>query len=645
MAEGIEQTLLTGDTIVALSFGVDGFRIIYICVTVLLWAFSSIFSVGYFGADSRRGRYHAFSFLSLFATIGVFLSADLFTMFIFFELLSLLSYPMVAHDETPTALRAAETYLAVAVIAGMTMLMGLLLLRNLTGTLEIKLLHEASRSVGNRRMLYIAGALVLVGFGAKAGLFPLHIWLPKAHPAAPAPASALLSGVLTKCGVFGVIIVSCEVFRGDVNWGVALLAAGVATMLVGAVPAVFSVDLKRTLACSSVSQIGFIAVGIAMSCILGEHNALAVRGTILHMVNHSVFKLILFLSAGVVYMNVHSVDFGKIRGFARGKPLFASIFVIASAGIAGIPLFGGYISKTLLHESIVEGLHMFSGNGGMRGLLNVVEALFIVTGGLTVAYMLKILAVLFGRPADTAKKGLTGQKSGLHREITETAKTAESIDFGVTCTTGVQPRHRRKSGYIRLGGAAVLILPTAYILVSGLFPRFTESLAAVGQGFLHGHTPEHAVFYFAWGNLKGAGFSLAVGLAVYFLIIKPALTKKDTANGTVYVDRWPRRLDLENLVYRPFINAFVFACSFVARVLGALPDATVGLVRKTLLRPLKPGRFPGRFFGRYYSILRPENSEQPPVRTTVHAGFSVGLLLFGAGLCAILGYLLFVAFL
>ena len=137
---------------------------------------------------------------------------------------------------------------------------------------------------------YIAGFCLLFGFGAKAGSFPLHIWLPKAHPVAPAPASALLSGILTKAGIFGVLMLSTDLFRGDQLWGRVILYLGCATMVLGAVLAVFSMDLKRTLACSSVSQIGFILVGIGVSTLLRAENALAARGALLHMVNHSLIK-------------------------------------------------------------------------------------------------------------------------------------------------------------------------------------------------------------------------------------------------------------------------------------------------------------------------------------------------------------------
>ena len=174
---------------------------------------------------------------------------------------------------------------------------------------------------------------MLFGFGAKAGAFPLHIWLPKAHPVAPAPASALLSGILTKTGIFGILILSCHLFIYDRTWGILIFTIGVLTMFGGALLAVFSVDLKRTLACSSMSQIGFIMVGIGILALLSDKNLLsgilsdtvshmedplevlhAVYGTFLHMVNHSLIKLVLFMAAGVIFMNTHALDLNEIRG-------------------------------------------------------------------------------------------------------------------------------------------------------------------------------------------------------------------------------------------------------------------------------------------------------------------------------------------
>ena len=272
----------------------DGFRSLYVLVASFMWMMTTIFTREYMAHYRNRNRYYLFTLLTLGATVGVFLSSDLYTTFIFFEIMSFTSYVWVAQEENKGALRAADTYLAVAVIGGLVMLMGIFLLEHLTGTLNMAELYtllsgeEQAISAENRPILYTAGACMLFGFGAKAGMFPLHIWLPKAHPVAPAPASALLSGILTKSGVYGILVLSCVVFSHDPAWGYVILLLGVITMFGGALLALFSLDLKRTLACSSMSQIGFILVGVGMSGLLGHEGALALRGTVLHIDRKSV---------------------------------------------------------------------------------------------------------------------------------------------------------------------------------------------------------------------------------------------------------------------------------------------------------------------------------------------------------------------
>ena len=246
----------------------DGFRALYATVAAFMWMLTGWFSPEYFGHYHNRNRYYFFNLMTLGATVGVFLSDDLYTTLIFFEIMSLTSYVWVAQEETDGAMRAAATYLAVAVIGGLTTLMGLFLLYKELGTLSFEDMKTAAAALTDRSGLTVASWLTLVGFAAKAGLFPLHIWLPKAHPVAPAPASALLSGILTKSGVFGMIVICANLMRGDCWFADGLLTLGAITMFLGAVLALFSVDLKRVLACSSMSQIGFITVGLSMMVML-----------------------------------------------------------------------------------------------------------------------------------------------------------------------------------------------------------------------------------------------------------------------------------------------------------------------------------------------------------------------------------------
>ena len=219
---------------------------IYCYIALFMWSVSLLFSKEYFAHYSHKARYYGFMLLTMFATLGVFLSKDLFTLFIFFEIMSLSSYVWVVQEETEEALKAGVTYLAIAVIGGMVMLMGLFLLNDAIGTLKIDELYMAVQNVWTEksRQLYMAGFLMLFGFGAKAGMYPLHFWLPKAHPVAPAPASALLSGILTKCGILVILILTAQIFVHDLTWGSVILTLGVVGMVTGAVLAVFSVSHK-----------------------------------------------------------------------------------------------------------------------------------------------------------------------------------------------------------------------------------------------------------------------------------------------------------------------------------------------------------------------------------------------------------------
>lgn len=515
----------------------DGFRLLYGCIAAFMWMMTGIFSREYFGHYRNRNRYYFFYLLTLGATVGVFLSGDLYTTFIFFEIMSMTSYVWVVHDEKPEAMKAGEIYLAIAIIGGLVMLMGLFLLQNAVGTLRMEELHDAVSAVWEEKQIqiYAAGGCMLVGFGAKAGMFPLHIWLPKAHPVAPAPASALLSGILTKSGVFGVLVVSAEIFRYDVKWGLLVLYLGVITMFGGALLAVFSVDLKRTLACSSMSQIGFILVGAGMMELLGTENALAVRGTILHMVNHSMIKLILFMAAGVVYMNLHALNLNEIRGFGRKKPLLKGMFLMGALSIGGIPGWSGYVSKTLLHESIVEYAAELTVHGEPAMNIHVIEWIFLITGGMTIAYMTKIFVAVFVDEHPTRQKEFDSRKKYMNRE-----------------------------------SSAALLIPTVLLVVMGLLPYVVMNpVADLAQGFLHGEAPAHAVHYFSLGNLKGAAISLAIGALVYFGFIRRFLMSRDSEKK--YLNIWPTWMDLEDLIYRPVLQkALLTLVSGVAKLVDQM---------------------------------------------------------------------------
>ena len=525
-----------------ISFTLDGFRAVYATITAFMWLATTLFSREYFADYRNRNRYYMFSLLTFGGTLGVFLSADLITTFIFFEIASFASYVLVIHDEKKETIQAARTYIAVVVIGGLALLFGTLLLAHLLGTTEISALYAAAQAYdGSMGLLYLAGAFMLIGFGGKAGMFPLHIWLPSAHPVAPAPASALLSGILTKIGVFGVIILSTSIFRQDFTWGMILLNLGLVGMVLGAALAVFSTNLKRTLAFSSVSQIGFILLGIGMTGILTDsyYGSLATTGTFLHMMNHSLVKLLLFMMAGVVVINLHELDLNKIRGFGRGKPLFIFCFLMGGLTLIGMPFISGYISKTLLHDSLVYYIWLFESPSALSTYFRVIEGVFTLTGGLTTAYVLKLFICLcIEKP----------------QNLVETSKK-----------------------YVSNLGAVVLLICAVILPVLGFSPYlFMMPIADFGQTFFRWSYPTYVLEFFTLMPLRGAFASILIGCIIYTLIVRISLMAKSKAGPPTYIDAWPSVLNMETLIYRPlFTQILPFIGTLFSRAVSSfLPTVT-----------------------------------------------------------------------
>ena len=528
---------------IGLSFKIDGFRCLYALISIFLWLMTLIFSHEYMKHYENKNRYYMFYLWTLGSVIGVFLSNDLFTTFVFFEMMSLVSYVLVMHDEKPQTQKASTVYLTVSIITGMVLLMGLFILYASVGSLDFVQIKEFAEINGLNASLYGAGICLLIGFGAKAGMYPLHIWLPQAHPVAPAPASALLSGILTKTGVFGVIIIAQYLFIDNTSFGIILLVIAVITMFLGAVLALFSVDLKRTIACSSMSQIGFILVGIATCVLLKEESILASSGAILHMMNHSLIKLVLFIIAGVVVMNIHQLDLNEIRGFGRGKWLIAICFAICGLSLAGVPLFSGYISKTLLHEAIIESLNL----QGYYALIKISEAFFVLTGGLTLAYMLKLFICIF-------------------IEENENKQTQEKyLSMNKT--------------YLSVISKIVIAASTLIILLIGFMPNKIMGNIAIYANDIFNNSGAINIEYYSLECLKGAAISIAIGIAIYFAFVRTVLMKSKK-----YVTIWPDNISLINVVYIPMYKVLSLVMLFILKPMALAVDALVYVLNKAIFK-------------------------------------------------------------
>ena len=341
---------------IELAFRVDAFGLLFALGASLLWILTSFYSIGYMRSlqEHAQTRYFTCFALALSATVGVAFSANLFTLFLFYEALTLVTYPLVSHKETDEAKAGARKYVIYLLGAAKLLLMAAIILTyNVAGTLDFRqggilTLTDVSEQPALLMMVFV---LFLFGF-AKNALMPLHSWLPAAM-VAPTPVSALLHAVaVVKTGVFSTLRVFLFVF-GAQNMhelgadNLALIVASV-TILVASVLALSQDNLKARLAYSTVSQLSYIILGGALLTASG------VLGGMIHISIHAVSKITLFLCAGSIYVSAHKTDISQLSGLARHMPWTMVAFAIASLSIVGIPLTSGFVSKWELVNGSIE---------------------------------------------------------------------------------------------------------------------------------------------------------------------------------------------------------------------------------------------------------------------------------------------------
>lgn len=668
LGKGAVQTLKIPNIMgTGLNLAADGFRVIYGLLTAVAWFLASCYSKEYLKGKRHTNRYRMFFLFTLSAALGVFFADSAYVMFVFFEIMSFVSFPLVIQEETEEAKEAGASYFAIAIIGGLMILMGILCIYAQVGSFRFdKIWQGVTRAGQVTPIMMVGGILVLLGFGAKASLFPMHTWLPKTYPAAPAPATAMLSAILTKTGVAGMIFVVCDVMFPSKEFGNLVLVLGTITMLWGGIMALASNDIMKTLAGSSMSQIGFITVGLSMCGLLGEENGIAVSGTFLHMVNHTLFKLALFFLAGVVVSELGTGKLDEIRGFGKGKPLFHVCFALSGLGIAGVPLLNGYISKTLIHEALVE-----YGN-------TVAEWLFLISGGLTFAYMLKLYVVLFWEKPSAKLADMTAIEGDRSADALVSAKNtvdsaSESMEEkGNPVSMGEKlsaKRHLKKTG-LPFNTWFAFLVPVVCYPVMGLLPNLVmDKIGELGSGFFHGAKLFGKVSYFSLENLKGSAISIGIGFVLYVVVVRGLLRKKTEA-GVTYHNGLPVWCDLERALYRPLLLK-VLPCigTFISRILDWVADSMVLVMRRTIYRdnnreekPVYANRFLdglGEFLNMLRNAWNKTLGKRHPIETNYVVAFakikkrssiraelisksvSFGLFMFAIGFCLTIAYLIY----
>ena len=342
---------------------------LFAVVAGVLWLVTTVYAIGYMSHASDRARFFGFFSICVGSAIGIALSANLLTFFIFYETLTLATYPLVVHSGTPAALKGGRTYLTYALPAGGALAVGVVWLNLIAGPVQFAAggsLDPALLSTHSTSLVVIF-ALLMLGLGVKAALFPVHGWLPAAM-VAPAPVSSLLHAVaVVKAGVFGIARVVLEVYGPlGPELGVTQVLAAVAgfTIIFGSVRALAQDDFKKRLAFSTIAQLSYITLGVALA------SPIAVAGGLAHLAHHAAMKITMFFTAGAVAEEVKAYRVSEFDGLGRRMPLTMAAFSLAAIGIVGVPPVAGFVSKWFLGVGSVD-----AGTGWVIAVLGVSSVL------------------------------------------------------------------------------------------------------------------------------------------------------------------------------------------------------------------------------------------------------------------------------
>lgn len=360
---------------------------------------SSIYSIKYMSKDDGLGKYYTLFLLLAGSMIGFVFTGDLFNMYVMLEIMTFAAIALTAfRTQKDKALEAGFKYLVIGGLGSSLILMGTALMYAQTHTLNIAQIALELNSRGEKftPVTILALALLLVGYAVKSFMVPCHTWPPDAHMSAPSSISMLLSGVMSKTGVYGLIRILFMIFMVSGNKALAYLVMiwGAITMVVGVSMALLQTDFKRLLAFHSVSQLGYVITGIGVGLTAADGIAnLGLMGGLYHMVNHASFKCLLFLCAGAVLYRVGTTDLNKVSGLGKKMPFTTVMFFIGAAAISGIPPFNGFASKWILYQSTSE---------TQIPIITIVE---LIVSVLTLASFIKVgHSVFFGAEREELKE-------------------------------------------------------------------------------------------------------------------------------------------------------------------------------------------------------------------------------------------------
>ncbi len=518
----------------------DSLRAVFVLIAAVMWLLCGIYCMWHMKHQSGKPRFYAFYMSTLSAAVGVFMSENAVNMFAFFEIMAIMSYVLVVHNQDRNAHESGKFYLAMSIVTGLVTLLGIVLFYTHSGSLSISQIANSAKTMGAGK--YAAAFLMSFGFLAKACIFPLHIWLPGAYSHATMPVTIILSTVLSKAGIFGIMTVSF-ILGWDKHFSQVIMALALTSMLLGGTLALLKTDVKEKLAYGSMSQMGYITLAVsAVGLVTGAHRGEAIMAAVYHCVNHALFKGVIFMAFGIICVKAKSSDINEVKWIGKGKKMIAAMLIFAAASNMGIVGSSGFISKTMIHH----GLSYYGSGFDMKYIGILLEAAFLISSGITVAYLIKLTRAVF------------------------------ALDF--------KKRHTNENECEKLDDARYAYLPMALacaiMLALAIRPNVIFNIA--GSRIMGADIyPDEIYFY----SFKSAAYSIIVcivGLIIY------SMSKLKTAhfkNGyRIYIDPSQEWMHIKNDIYMPLCGKIFYLSDKVLGKIDGVEMFTVGLAEKFIVK-------------------------------------------------------------
>lgn len=374
-------------------FKIDKLSILFSLLVAILWVFTAFYAMAYMKHEGKEKKFFTFFLATLGVTIGIAFSGNLITLYAFYEFLTLSTFPLVIHTDSKEALKSGKKYLIYSFVGATLVLLGMILLFSITNDIAFNAHGILSPLTHDNRNLYIISYVAMfLGFGVKAALVPFHSWLPAAM-VAPTPVSALLHAVaVVKSGIFAIVRMTYFIFGAGIikalHVNIFLSVLIVISILMGSFLALHQENLKKRLAYSTISQLGYVLLGIIL---LNEE---AFVGSMLHLINHALIKIVLFFCVGAIMYTTGKTDISQIRGIGKQMPITMGCFGIAAISLIGIPPTNGFVSKWYLAQ------------GGLTAGKMIFPAILLFSALLTALYLLPVITEAFFKKGefDTVKE-------------------------------------------------------------------------------------------------------------------------------------------------------------------------------------------------------------------------------------------------